>query len=133
KNESCSSAACDVGLTCVDNRCVDEGDVGAPCDDQSVSVLLMCKPTLSCINNRCQPSLAAGAACTAFFHCSLAGGLDCLGDPTGSGPSTCQPVVFAAPGESCSTNTSSVRCRASWCSGEELGSRCIPYLAEGAA
>lgn len=70
----CSSGpACDGGLGCVDQRCVEVGGPDQPCDGERCA-------SGACVGGRCRTACGgAGQPCCAGTHCS--GALRCTADP----------------------------------------------------
>ncbi len=86
---------CDVGLTCIEDKCVKYREAGESCSDTQP-----CAATLVCSGGSCALPLAAGAACkaTSFADndCDGVKGLYC------DTPSkTCTKIGVASAGEKC--------------------------------
>ncbi|HEX7666793.1 MAG TPA: hypothetical protein VF407_19830 [Polyangiaceae bacterium] len=87
-----TDSQCDVGLTCIQDKCVPYGAAGASCDNAHP-----CKPTLACSSGTCATPGEAGAACPAAGQggCDTLKGLFCGTDKV------CAAVGTAAPGKAC--------------------------------
>ncbi|HEV3193228.1 MAG TPA: hypothetical protein VGY54_22120 [Polyangiaceae bacterium] len=120
------AASCKAGLYCdaQTKQCTQLGAAGAQCPNGDT-----CAAPLSCVGNRGTATCtiaAAGGFCLYDFDC--ASGLLCLPGPctpnpgggfSCPGPGTCQPVVWAAAGQSCDSHQT--RCLVGSCFPSRFG------------
>jgi hypothetical protein len=127
----CSAANCQLGLGCVQGKCVAPVDPDAACDESKP-----CKGVNQCFQGKCTAPLAKGAECVAndetALVCDPIAPLTCISTSTDKGAKgTCVPIVFAKPNEPCGLDQKSgslILCATSTC---DQG-KCQPDLPEGA-
>ncbi len=129
----CTHANCQLGLLCVDDKCIKPVAEGATCAHAS-----QCDSDLDCVGTKCTKPLPAGAACelteTAAL-CQIFKGFNCVPSSPTSAAGTCQEVKVAALGEGCGYDQATgviTTCGGASCSSLTNG-KCLAYLVEGDA
>jgi hypothetical protein len=129
----CSNAACQIGLACINDKCIELAGAGAACE-----AIKPCKSSFQCVSGKCEKPLPKDAECglsDGALACDPAPALLCL--PTGPGADAkgkCTEVQFAQLGATCGFDAATstlVSCLGSSCAGVETG-KCVPDLEEGA-